>query len=171
MLYTSYHNNTNCEFRRFTIYRTIGAPYLDEIKKQVTKWGQQLTHHITDSIHAAEHDRRYSIRLFEGNNTIYFLSQRDHYQINILDRKMNLIHSVNKFQKYHEIDIDMPEDSSAIIQILPSTGERYGLYTIAAAHGNRIFPYLYRITVLSLIIGIAAAFIIVFRMFAGRKYG
>lgn len=170
MLYTSCHKSSFNTLKRFSIYRTIGAAYTSELKKTAEKWGQKITHEITDAVHSAEYSRKYDINLLKGNNTIYFASRKDYYQINILDSRHNLIYSVDSFRKYHEIDINIHKDTSAIIKVLPSTNERYGIYTIISAHGVKIFPYFFEITKWGLIAALVVIFILIFRIFFGRKY-
>ena len=159
MLYTSYYSNVLNDFRRFHIYRIAGIHLIRELTKNVESYEQIETGKITDSLHQGEFHRVYNLPLRIGNNTIYFLSEGDPFQVDIYDSKMGLISSVDTADTYQTFDIRSEKEDTCYIKLFPSSDKRFGIFALHSASGPRYFPHFRKVlagagaaAVLSLII-------------------
>ena len=55
--------------------------------------GPDVTGRIVNAIHDGEYAEMHRIDLEKGSNTIYFFSEKEFYQIDIVDRNLSLIES------------------------------------------------------------------------------
>ncbi|MCP4133924.1 MAG: hypothetical protein GY754_23340 [bacterium] len=171
ILYTSYHSTVYSDFRRFNIYRVAGSSLLKKLKDTARQWEQEVLGKIVDAVHKNENSRTYSLPLSAGENTIYFLSEKDPYQVDIYDSKMSLLLSVDSFEKNQEFEIESEKNDICFIKIFPSSPGRFSTHAIISAGGSKIFPYFDKIVIaLSIIFGLILI-IVLYRIFGPRKYG
>ncbi len=170
LLYTSYDSTVFSDFRRFNIYRIAGAHIMEMLEDEAQRWGQAVTGRIVNAIHDGEYAAMHRIDLAKGNNTIYFFSEKEFYQIDIVDRSLSLIESRDLLQREQMFTVKSPAADYCYIRLYPCTNDRYGMYGVVSASGMRIIPYLYYILA---VLGAAAsggAAFIVFRIFFARGY-
>jgi hypothetical protein len=170
ILYTSYDGTLFSDFRRFNIYRIAGAHLLKSLESTAWKWNQRITGHLVDSLQRLEFARMYRIDLEKGENTIYFHSDRDCYQIDIIDKDQSLIESRDLFKRNQIFSIRSPAKGYCYIRLYPSTTSRYGMYAVVSAAGMRIFPYFYQF--IGAVIGMLAigAAVVIYRLFLISGY-
>jgi hypothetical protein len=145
ILYTSYDSTMFSDFRRFNIYRTAGANLLERLEDEASEWGQRVTGRIVSSIQNHESAGMHRIDLARGSNTIYFFSEREFYQIDVLDRNFSLIESRDIHEREQQFDVKSSADDYCFIKLYPDTNDRFGMYAVVSAAGMKIFPYLYYI--------------------------
>ncbi len=170
LLYTSYDSTVYSDFRRFNVYRIAGAPVMEKLEDEARKWGQTVTGRIVNAIHDGEFAGAHRLDLARGNNTIYFFSTKEFYQIDILDRHLSLIESRDLLQREQVFTVKSPERDYCYIRLYPYANERFGMYAVISASGRRILPYLYYILAVP---GAAAAgglLFLVYRLFFTRGY-
>lgn len=170
ILYTSYDGTLFSAFRRFNIYRIAGAYLLKSLESAAWKWNQRVTGRLVDSLHRLEFAGMHRIDLEEGENTIYFHSGRDCYQIDIIDKDQSLIESRDLFKRDQIFSIRSPSKGYCYIKLYPSAAARYGMYAVVSAAGMRIFPYFYQF--IGAMIGVLAvgAAVKVYRLFLIKGY-
>ena len=142
ILYTSYDSTAFSDFRRFNIYRIAGVHLMKKLESTASMWGQRITGRIVDSIHNGEFTGMHRIDLAAGSNTVYFYSDREFYQIDIVDREQTLIESRDLHQREQTFTIRSSGKDYCYIKLYPSTAVRFGMYAVVSAVGKRIFPYL-----------------------------
>lgn len=170
LLYTSYHGTVYSDFRRFNIYRIAGAHLLNHLTYNSYKWEQETTGMVVDSLQKKETFRIYNFSLSQGNNTIYFLTESDPYQIDIYDSKMFMIFSIDSPEKEQIIDIESEKDDHCFVKIYPASHKRFGMYALISAKGRRLFPYYKRVLIgIFSAIGIVMLLLIVM-IYEGKKY-
>ena len=145
ILYTSYDSTMFSDFRRFNIYRIAGAHLLERLEDEALKWGQAVTGRIVSSIHNFEYADMHRIDLERGSNTIYFYSEREFYQIDVLDRDLSLIESRDILEREQKFNVRSGADDYCFVKLYPYSNDRFGMYAVVSASGMRIFPYLYYI--------------------------
>jgi hypothetical protein len=145
ILYTSYDSTMFSDFRRFNIYRVAGAHLLERLEDEASEWGQTVTGRIVSSIQNQEYAGMHRVDLARGSNTIYFYSERDFYQIDVLDRDHSLIESRDIMEREQIFAVTSAGDDYCFIKLYPYTNDRFGMYAVVSAAGMRIFPYLYYI--------------------------
>ncbi len=170
LLYTSYDSTVFSDFRRFNIYRIAGAPIMKRLEEEAGRWCQTVTGRIVNAIHEGEFAEMHRIDLVKGNNTIYFFSEKEFYQIDIVDRNLSLIESRDLLQREQLFTVKSADDNFCYIRLYPYMNERFGMYGVVSASGRRIIPYLNYILV---VLGTAAAAglaFVVYRLFFTRGY-
>ena len=157
-------------FRRFNIYRIAGAPITDRLEKEARRWGQNITGRIVNAIHEGEYAEMHRVDLKKGSNTIYFFSEKEFYQIDIVDRNLSLIESRDLLRREQTFTVKSAGDDYCYMKLYPYAGDRFGLYGIVSASGWRIIPYLYY--VLWVLGGIAGAGLVfaAYRLFFSGGY-
>lgn len=170
LLYTSYDSTVFSSFRRFNIYRIAGAPLLNRLEAAAARWSQRITGRIVDSVHAGEYAGMHRLDLDAGNNTIYFFSARDRFQIDILDRNLSLIESRDLTDREQEFTVRSDTPDVCYIRLYPSSEGRFGMYAVVSAAGRRVLPYFYE-TLIGIAIALAAAgAAAVFRLYFSSGY-
>ena len=170
ILYTSYDSTVFSAFRRFNIYRTAGTHLLKRLENRAKKWNQRITARIVDSLHNQEYVGMHRIDLEKGNNSIYVYSERDFYQIDILDKNLSLIESRDLFKQDQIFSVESKSEDHCFIKLYPSTSARFGMYAVVSASGSRIIPYFYQIlaaVISALLLGTA---VILYRLFFYKGY-
>jgi hypothetical protein len=170
LLYTSYDSTVFSDFRRFNIYRIAGAHIMERLEDEARRWGQAVTGRIVNAIHDYEYAETHRIDLANGNNTIYFFSEKEFYQIDIVDSHLSLIESRDLLQREQVFTVKSAGNDYCYIRLYPYGNERFGMYGIVSASGRRIIPYLYYILG---VLGVAAAgglAFVVYRLFFSRGY-
>ncbi len=163
LLYTSYHSTVYSDFRRFNIYRIARNNLIQALERRAEQWEQNVTSRVVDAVQDRENTRMYYFHLYNGQNTLYFISEGDPYQVDILDSGFSLIRSLDMFKNNYEIEIDSPGKQVCYVKVYPSTGKRYGPYALISAHGKKVIPYFKKV-----VIG-AGSFIILLIIFAVWK--
>jgi hypothetical protein len=170
ILYTSYDSTMFSDFRRFNIYRIAGAHLLERLEDEASKWGQAVTGRIVGSIHNNEYADMHQIDLARGNNTIYLYSEREFYQIDVLDRDFSLIESRDILEREQKFSVTSDADDYCFIKLYPYTNDRFGMYAVVSASGMRIFPYLYHILGGFGLMALASIAIMLYRFFLKTGY-
>ncbi|PKL35255.1 MAG: hypothetical protein CVV44_20810 [Spirochaetae bacterium HGW-Spirochaetae-1] len=170
ILYTSYHSTLFSDFRRFNIYRIAGGHLLKKLEDQAGKWEQYISGRIVDALLQGETSRMYRLPLSPGNNTIYFISEKEPCQIDILDSGLSIIESRDSFDTDQSFDIKGGDNTFCFIRVFPSTTARHGMFGIISAEGSRIIPHFLKIALgLAMLAGIIL-FLVFSRIIDGRKY-
>jgi hypothetical protein len=170
VLYTSYDSTMFSDFRRFNIYRIAGADLLEMLEDEASEWGQTVTGRIVGSIQNHEFAGMHRIDLSRGGNTIYFYSEREFYQIDVLDRDFSLIESRDILEQEQKFNVTSGADDYCFVKLYPYTNDRFGMYSIVSASGMRIFPYLYYILSGLGFMAIAGIAVAVYRLFLKTGY-
>ncbi len=169
-LYTSYDSTVFSSFRRFNVYRIAGAPLIKRLESAAAKWSQRVTGRIADSIHGGESAGTHRLDLAAGNNTIYFFSAKDRYQIDILDRDLSLIESRDLPDREQEFTVKSKVRDSCYIRLYPSTEGRFGMYAVVSAAGARVLPYFFETLIgMAVVLAIGAA-LAAYRLFFSTGY-
>jgi hypothetical protein len=171
ILYTSYHESIHSEFRRFNVYRTIGSRTVKPLTAEAAKWAQSVNSTIVDALHAGEPGRLYAVNLRSGKNTLYFSADTGAYQIDMYDKKMRLLFSIDRFQSAYTVDFESDGGDTAFLKVLPADTRRYNIYSIVSASGSRTIPHLKKIMLWSAIPGGLILLYLFLRIFHGRRYG
>jgi len=159
-----------CIRDRFNIYRIAGNHLLNNLSDMALKWEQSTTCKIVDAMHQKDNVRMYKIPLKKGNNTIYFLSEKEPFQLDIVDPGINLIISQDSRERSQSIDIKSMNNSYCYIRVYPSSRKRYSMYAIIGAEGRRIVPHFIKIAIL-VSIALSAVLVLLFLKFLdGKKY-
>jgi hypothetical protein len=169
-IFTSYYTTSFSDFRRYSVFRTIGINFLnDEIKKTV-KLSQSLSGSVVDAIQKDESHRMYFFNLSNGYNTLYLKTSGKKFQVDIYDSDMSLIESRDSGAFEQSFEIKSNSDSYCFVKIYPSTEERHSIYSLVMATGWKFFPHYKNIFWVAGII--AALFLISYALNAvfGRKY-
>ena len=117
-IYTSYHNETgSCELQRYISYRLAYDNLLDSLLKKISFWEQEINSSIIDSIREWEHCRAYKLKLAQGKNTIYFITDKATFQLDVFDKDYKLIVSKDSRETEFFIDIHSNFDQYLIIKI------------------------------------------------------
>jgi hypothetical protein len=170
ILYTSYDGTVFSPFRRFNIYRIAGAHLLKRLESEAGKYRQRITGRIVDSLHDNEYAGMHRIDLEKGNNTIYFHSERDFFQIDILDKDLSLIESRDLFLRDQVIPVRSKSKDYCFIKLYPSTAARFSMYSLVSASGVRVFPYFYHILAGLIAAIVIGASITLYRLFFIKGY-
>jgi len=170
ILYTSYDSTVYSDFRRFNIYRIAGAHIMERLEDEARRWSQTVTGRIVNAIHDGEYAETHRLDLAKGNNTIYFFSEKDFYQIDIVDSGLSLIESRDLPQREQVFTVRSAGDDHCYIRLYPYSNDRFGMYGVVSASGRRIIPYLnYILAVLGAVAAGGIAFA-VYRLFFTRGY-
>jgi hypothetical protein len=170
LLYTSYDSTVFSAFRRFNIYRIAGAHLIQKFEDEASRWGQSVTGRIVNAVHAGENEAVHRIDLVKGNNTIYFYSEREIFQIDVVDRGYSLIESRDIPDRDQTFTVRADRDDRCYIKIYPSTNDRFGMYTVVSASGRRIVPYFYHVLIVLGSLAAATAALFIFRIVPGGGY-
>ena len=142
IIYTSYHKTGyNKNISRYIIYRISFIHLLNEISEKATTWEQQINSKIIDSILEWEKCRSYYIFLSKGMNTIFFTLEKGLFQIDLFDRKNNLIISKDSNKKNFFLNVNSDSDDYYNLKIYPSFNDGTGAYAVISAKGPRIIPH------------------------------
>ncbi len=169
-LFTSYYSTVFSAFRRFNIYRIAGNHLLKKLYDESERYQQSVTGRVADSIQRGEISRTYRFNLKAGNNTLYFASDSNDYRLDIFDKEMSLVLSLESINKDISFDREEAGDTICFVRVYPVSENRYGIYSLISAKGNRYFPY-YKTTavVFAILLLIALAFTFTY-LFGGKKY-
>ncbi len=170
ILYTSYYSTVFSDFRRFNIYRVAGNQLFKKLEKIARSYGQNITGRIADSMMQGEFFRTYNFTLEKGNNTIYFLTEGDYYQVDIYDSRMALIQSIDRFDSAQSFDIRSGKEETCFVRLFPSGDKRYGIFALISAAGKRYFPYYTIIISAVFFLIVLISIIFLFRIFGRKKY-
>ncbi len=170
LLYTSYDSTVYSAFRRFNIYRIAGAHLIETYEDRAFRWGQSVTGRLVNAVQGGEYAAYHRIDIEKGSNTIYFYSESEPFQIDIVDRGYSLIESRDILAREQMFTVKAERSDHCYIRLYPSTSGRYGLYTVVSASGRRIFPYLYHVLIALGIAAVAAAAFFIFRFFPVSGY-
>ncbi len=154
LLYTSYDSTVFSDFRRFNVYRIAGAHMLERLEDEAGRWSQTVSGRIVNAIHDGECVRTHRIDLEKGNNTIYVYSEKEFYQIDIVDRGLSLIESRDLPLREQTFTVKSAGRDRCYIRLYPYGNERFGMYAVVSASGRRIITYLYYALA---VLGVAAA--------------
>jgi hypothetical protein len=169
LLYTSYHNTMYSDFRRFNVYRVIGARLISELESAENKYEQTIMVRMADSFFPNENSRTYSFNLHSGENSIYVLSQSP-VQIDLYDGAMDLIESRDSFDRLQSIDVDLEKNETCYVRVYPSTNERFALYSIVSARGWKVFPYFKKIVFALFMVLLALGALALYNMYGRKPY-
>ncbi|MBN2160917.1 MAG: hypothetical protein JW807_16120 [Spirochaetes bacterium] len=170
ILYSSYDSTVFSDFRRFNIYRIAGAHLIEILEDEAARWGQSVTGRIANSIIDREYLAMHRIDLAKGKNNIYVHSERDFFQIDIVDRNFSVIESRDTTERHQTFTVSSQVADYCYIKLYPSNSDRFGMYAVVSASGIRIFPYLqyvYVVLGIATVVGITYA---VYRLFPTRGY-
>ncbi len=171
ILYTSYDSTMFSAFRRFNIYRIAGGDLIKSLEEEASKWGRRVTGRIVDAVHSSEYAGMYRVDLMEGPNTIYFLSERDFFQVDILDEDGHLIESRDIFEREQRFTVNSRDGGHCLIRLYPSTTDRFGMYAILSASGRGYIPYFnYILFIAGGMLLAAGLFFGVYRFFFSKGY-
>jgi hypothetical protein len=170
ILYTSYDSTMFSDFRRFNIYRIAGAHLLEKLEDEASRWGQTVTGRIVSSIHNDEYADLHRIDLARGSNTIYFFSERDFYQIDLLDRDFSLIESRDILEREQKFKVISGGNDYCFVKLYPYSNDRFGMYSVVSASGMRIFPYLHYILGGFGVAALAGLSIVLYRFYLRTGY-
>ncbi|HPN11106.1 MAG TPA: hypothetical protein PLA65_03540 [Spirochaetota bacterium] len=170
MLYTSYDSSAPGEFRRFGIYRIAGARLMEDLEDMAAKWGQGVTGRIINAVHGGEYAATHRLDLAAGTNYIYFHSDREYFQIDLLDRGLSLIESRDIFDRDQTFVVDSGREDHCYIRLYPSTNDRFGIYAVVSASGRRTVPYRYHFLAALGVIAAAGAGYFMYRHFVSTGY-
>ena len=170
IIYSSYHKSSDTDIERFIIHRLVYKYLTDKLVSKTSFWDQQINCTIADSIREWENYRSYVIPIDKGNNTIYFISEKGPFSINIFDKDKNLI--VSKDTRDMELTINIKTNSYEylIVKIYPGNPKKLGAYSIVSAGGIRIVPYYKKALYTLLIIIIIAALYFINKTFGIKKF-
>ncbi len=170
LLYTSYDSTVFSDFRRFNIYRIAGAHIMERLEDEARRWGQAVTGRIVNAMHDGEYVEMHRLDLAKGNNTIYFFSEKDFYQIDIVDSRQSLIESRDLPQREQMFTVKSAGDDYCYIRLYPYSNDRFGMYGVVSASGRRIIPYLYYILAALGAIAACGIAVAVYRLFFTGGY-
>jgi hypothetical protein len=170
-VYSSYESTVASDFRRFNIYRIAGSRVLKAQEKKALSYGQDINIRIVDSIQTGETGRAYLLKLYPGENTIYWRTEGKPCQIDVLDSDGYIVQSIDGPEIDIEIDINAEKRSFYFFRAFPSTSQRYEMHSVVAAHGMRFFKNFYRILWGLIISGAIALIIVIRKIFFGTRYG
>ena len=170
MLYASYDNSAPGEFRRFGIYRIAGARLMEDLEDVAAKWGQRVTGRIVNAVHGGEFAAMHRIDLAGGANYIYFHSDREYFQIDVVDRNLSLIESRDLLERDQTYIVDSSGEDHCYIRLYPSTNDRFGMYAVVSASGRRTVPYRYYILAALGVIAAAGAGYFLYRHYISTGY-
>lgn len=154
ILYTSYYSSVYSEFKRFNIFRIAGSHLRKDILDLVGTRSQKPMGVIVDSFLAGEGARIYYFDLKEGNNTIYFLSEKAGYMFEIYDHDMSLIAMRDYQESFQSYNIISLKEDYCFVKVYPSGKERFVVHSVAAAYGAAVPPGVtYAVKILLAVIG------------------
>jgi hypothetical protein len=171
IIYTSYHNTSgDNEIARYIIYRLAYKYLADKLTSKAFFWDQAINCTIVDSVREWENYRSYIIPIDEGNNSIYFLSEKGPFQISIFDKEKKLI--ISRDSRTTEFNMDIKSDSFQylIVKIYPANPKMLGAYSIVSASGIKLIPYYKKALYTMLFIGIILILYWVNKTFGLKKF-
>ncbi len=169
-LFTSYYSTVFSSFRRFNIYRIAGSHLLKKQYDESSKYQQEVTGRIVDSLMGGEISRTYRFNLKAGNNTLSFTTEGSDYQLDIFDRDMSLMLSVESVKEDYTFNIESPESSVCYARVYPVSEKRYGIFSLISASGERYFPYYKTTAIVALLVLLVAVIFTFIYLFGGKKY-
>lgn len=170
-IYTSYHNGScNDDLQRYIIYRLVYRFLLDSLISKIQAWEQEPGFSIIDSVREWEINRSYVIPLKKGNNTIYFISDKDRFQVDIFDRNDNFVLSKNSLETDFFIEVMSGSSQDYTLKVYPENNVTQGVYSIASATGSRIMPHYKKVAYILLFIAILSALYWLRKIFGPKKF-
>lgn len=171
VLYTSYHSDDKLsELTRFMIYRVAYRFLLTSLLDLVDRYGQSVNQRIIDSVFDYENCRIYRLKLEEGVNTIYFISEGDNYQIDIFGDRRDLIASVAPGKMNFSIKINSDKEKLCRIKVYPSKGDFFRAYAVVLASGETINRFFYRILYILIPVFLIVVALLIKRFVMPRKF-
>lgn len=171
VLYTSYHGDDKIsELTRFMIYRVAYRFLLTNVLDLVGRYGQRVNERIIDSVFDYENCRIYRLKLERGENTIYFMSEGDNYQIDIFSGESDLITSIAPGKMDFSIKIHSDKEKLCRIKVYPSKGDFFKAYALVLASGERINKFFYGILYIAIPVFLIVAILLFKRFVMPRKF-
>ncbi len=170
MLYASYDSAAPGEFRRFSMYRIAGAQLMEDLEDVAAKWGQRVTGRIVNAVHGGEFAAMHRIDLDGGTNYIYFHSDREYFQVDVIDRNFSLIESRDLLKRDQTFIVTSGGVDYCYMRLYPSTNARFGMYAVVSASGGRTVPYRYHILAVLGVIAAAGAGYFIYRHYISTGY-
>ncbi len=170
-IYSSYHNGScNDDLQRYMIYRLAYKYLLNSLVSKILAWEQDAGFTIIDSVREWEVNRSYIVPLKKGNNTIYFISDKGYFQIDIYDMDNNLVLSqdARKTEFFIEVMSDLSQDYT--LKVFPENNGIPGVYSIVSANGPRIFPYYKKAIYILIILAVIIALYWLNKTFGPKKF-
>lgn len=170
-LYTSYHRNDRIsELTRFMIYRVACRFLLTSLLDLVDRYGQRVNQRIIDSVFDYENCRIYRLKLERGENTIYFISEGDNYQIDVFGDKSDLITSVAPGKLNFSIKINSDREKLCGIKVYPSKGDFFRAYALVLASGETVNRFFYRILYILIPVFLIVSALMIRKFVMPRKF-
>lgn len=158
VIYSSYHSSAiDDEIMRYMIFRITRKTMLEYHSSAVSKWNQDITSELLDSILPGENVRTHAITLRKGKNTIYFYAERGLFQIDLYTKEMNLVLSKDTGSNIFSIDVHAAYSGEYILSLYGSGDYLYAPFAVTAAAGWRLIPY---ITAVRVVLALLAIFIV-----------
>ncbi len=171
IIYSSYHKTTNeNEISRYIIYRLAYRFLAEKLIGKASFWNQRINCTIIDSIREWENYRSYIIPAEKGNNTIYFLSEKGPFQINVFDKDNRLIISRDSRGTEFSLNIKSESFQYLILKIFPAGPKMLGAYSVVSASGIRLIPYYKNASYTLLIIAALASLYWLNKTFGFKKF-
>ncbi|MBN2403915.1 MAG: hypothetical protein JXN64_16180 [Spirochaetes bacterium] len=171
IIYSSYHKTSgDDEISRFIIYRLCYKFLSDKLTGKASFWDQKINCNITDSIREWENFRSYIIPIDEGNNTIYFLSEKGPFKINIYDQDKKLILSRESRDTEYDMNIKSGSYQYLILKVFPGNPKMLGAYSIVSANGIKIIPYYKKALYILLFIAVIVSLYWINKTFGLKKF-
>jgi hypothetical protein len=171
IIYSSYHNTSgDNEIARYIIYRLAYQYLADKLINKAIFWDQSINCSITDSVREWENYRYYIIPVDEGNNTIYFISEKGPFHIRVFDKDKKFI--ISRDSRDTEFNMNIKSDSFQylIVKIYPANPRMLGAYSIVSASGLKLIPYYKKALYAMLFIGIMLSLHWVNKTFGLKKF-
>ena len=170
ILYTSYYSTVHSDFRRFNTYRIAGQKLMRRLLDKAFRWGRDVRGRIVDSIQAGENSRMYRLNLARGKNTIYFLAEKNSFQIDVYDSTMSLIESRDSDRREQAFTVRSDKAGDCFVKVYPSTGARFDMYALLSAKGGGLFPFSGKIFALLIFIALSAGGYYIKANYLAKKY-
>ncbi len=171
ILYTSYHSTVFSDFRRFNIYRVARNSLIQTLEGRADRWEQNVTARFADAVHDRENTRMYYLHLYGGHNTLYFISEKDPCQVDILDSDFAIMQSLDNYRNYYEIEIDSPGKQVCYVKVYPASGKRFGSYALISAHGKKVIPHFKKVMIGAVAFLILLIIVAIWRIFFPERRG
>ena len=170
ILFTSYYSTVYSDFRRFNIFRVMSPHLLKPLESIADRYEQDITGRITDAVLRGETHRAYKINLFKGENTLYFYSEKDYFQIDLYDSSIALIESRDFCKKLTSFTLESKSDNISYVKIFPYSSKRNIGYSFVSANGSRIFPYFSKVIIFGSVFLVLIVIFIIWKLFFNKKY-
>ena len=158
------------QLQRYIIYRISYRFLLDILLNKAYLWEQDINCTIVDSIREWEKYRSYIIPFKKGENTIYFISDKGPFQIDIFNKEKNFIATKDSRDTAFHINIKSKSYEYCILKVYATKPRMLGVYSIVSANGKRILPYYKKSLYILLIIIIILSLYLILKTFGPKKF-